>query len=178
MANIKSTRHFRRESAFKLLFAYEFDGNADPGAFFAAYTAEFYDMDELGDFDNDYVKSLFFGVCEKKEELDAAIEKSAVKWKMSRMSAATRTILRLAVYEMLYTDTPPKVAINEAIEITKSYGDGGAPSFVNGILNGIAKTGGLFDKEGSLSAADKEAADENGVSTAEPENGAEKNDAE
>lgn len=178
MANIKSTRHFRRESAFKLLFAYEFDGNADPGDFFAAYTAEFYDMDELGDFDNDYVKSLFFGVCEKKEELDAAIEKSAVKWKMSRMSTATRTILRLAVYEMLHTDTPPKVAINEAIEITKSYGDGGAPSFVNGILNGIAKNSGLFDKEAPSPADCAENADENDEGAAESENSMETPDAE
>ena len=60
------------------------------------------------------------------------------------MSTATRTVLRLAVYELTETETPPKVVINEAVEIIKLYDEDSAPSFVNGILNRIARERGLI----------------------------------
>ena len=60
------------------------------------------------------------------------------------MSVPTRTVLRLAVYELLFTDTPPKVVINEAIDIVREYDDETAPAFVNGILNKIARSHGII----------------------------------
>ena len=64
------------------------------------------------------------------------------------MSVATRTILRLAAYEIIKTDIPVRVAINEAVEIIKSYDDETAPTFVNGILNKLARSHGLIGEEG------------------------------
>ena len=65
-------------------------------------------------------------------------------WKIKRMSKVTLSVLRLAVYELKYTDTPPKAVINEAVEISKEYDDEKASPFVNGILNKVARTEGLI----------------------------------
>ena len=75
---------------------------------------------------------------------DAELEKSAVKWKVSRMARVTRSILRLAVYELLHAENsiPPKAVINEAVELAKEFDDDAAPAFINGILNKIARDNG------------------------------------
>ncbi len=135
----KYSRHELREAAFKALFAKEFDKDADPAEFYDNYTE---DSDEICD---EFVKNTFVSASEKLSEIDAEIEAYSAKWKISRMSTATRSALRLAVYEMLYTEVPPKVAMNEAIELVKTYDDESAPSFVNGILNKIAREKGLIE---------------------------------
>ncbi len=74
-------------------------------------------------------------------EIDAEIEKSAEHWKMKRMALVDRNILRLGTCEILhFDDIPSKVAINEAIELAKRFGDAESPKFVNGILDKVAKT--------------------------------------
>lgn len=129
----KLSRHASREVVFQLLFAKEFDREADCRDFYETHAenseAEY----------NDYIKATFLGVCEKLDELDPVIEGASIKWKMSRMSTATRSVLRLAVYEMTYTEVPAKVVLNEAVEIIKSFDDENAPAFVNGILNKVAR---------------------------------------
>ena len=70
------------------------------------------------------------------------IEKDSKNWSASRMSGVVRTALRLSIYELLCTDIPPKVAINEALELVKKYGNEQEPAFVNGILNRIAREAG------------------------------------
>ena len=137
----KLTRREARELAFKLIFAKEFDPEAD--------TTEFYDkyIENTESLTNSYVYSTFSGVCEAKSELDAEIEGASSSWKISRMSTTTRSILRLAVFELTRTETPAKVVINEAVEIIKLYDDQNAPSFVNGILNNIARSRGLISDE-------------------------------
>ena len=129
----KLSRHASREVVFQLLFAKEFDREADCRDFYETHAenseAEY----------NDYIKATFLGVCEKLDELDPVIEGASIKWKMSRMSTATRSVLRLAVYEMTYTEVPAKVVLNEAVEIIKAFDDENAPAFVNGILNKVAR---------------------------------------
>lgn len=132
-------RHENRENAFTLLFAKEFDRDADAAEFYNAYL----ENNEVTF--ADYVKKTFLGVCEQCETIDKAIEEVSVKWKLSRMATVTRTVLRLAVYEMLNTDVPVKVVINEAIEIAKKYDDENSTGFVNGILNKIARNRGLIE---------------------------------
>ncbi|MBQ2725535.1 MAG: transcription antitermination factor NusB [Clostridia bacterium] len=129
----KLSRHAAREIVFQLLFAREFDREAD--------ALEFYDnhADNSEIEYNDYIRETFLGVCGKQPELDPVIEGASIKWKMSRMSTATRSVLRLAVYEMTYTEVPAKVVLNEAVEIIKTFDDENAPAFVNGILNKIAR---------------------------------------
>ena len=100
--------------------------------------------EDIEDIFGDYVQNTFFGAAEAEAELDAEIEAASIKWKMSRMSISTRCALRLAAYEMTKTDLPAKIAINEALEIVKTYDDESAPAFVNGILNKIAREHGLI----------------------------------
>ncbi len=138
-------RHENRENAFTLLFAKEFDREADAAEFFRAYL----ENNEIQF--ADYVKNTFLGVCEQCETIDKEIEGVSVKWKLSRMATVTRTVLRLAVYEMMNSEVPVKVIINEAIEIAKKYDDENSTGFVNGILNKIARNRGLIESVSTAS---------------------------
>jgi len=103
----KLTRHQCRELIFKLLFAKEFHKEADPKEYYDSY------IEITEEPTAEYVENVFVGVCQCAQEIDAEIEEYSIKWKMSRMSTATRTILRLAVYEMTKIDVPAKVVLNE-----------------------------------------------------------------
>lgn len=132
-------RHENRENAFTLLFAKEFDRETDPADFYQAY------LDNNDVQYADYVKNTFLGVCDQRDTIDHTIEEVSVKWKLSRMATVTRTVLRLAVYEMTCSEVPVKVVINEAIEIAKKYDDENSTGFINGILNKIARNRGLIE---------------------------------
>ncbi len=89
----------------------------------------------------EYTETLVRGVVEKLESIDKLIERYAENWELKRMAYVDRNILRLASYEMLHLDEiPVKVAINEAVELAKRYGEPDSSKFVNGILDRIAKT--------------------------------------
>lgn len=80
------------------------------------------------------------GVWENQKNLDAHLASLSQNWRIERMGKVEITLLRLALYEMLFRrDVPPKVAINEAIELSKQFGDDGSRGFVNGILDAAAK---------------------------------------
>ena len=80
------------------------------------------------------------GVWSNSEALDAAIGRFSHNWRVDRMGRIELTLLRLAVFEMLYRqDVPPKVAINEALELSGQFGEGNAKNFINGILDAAAK---------------------------------------
>ena len=88
---------------------------------------------------DDYVKTVFFGIQHNAKVIDSAIEKQLLGWKKERISFASRALLRLATYEIMFMeDIPPKVSINEAIDLSKKYDDEKTYSFVNGVLNAIA----------------------------------------
>ncbi len=89
----------------------------------------------------EYTESLVSGTLGKLAAIDATIEKFAEHWDLKRMAIVDRNILRLASYEMLFlNEIPVKVAINEAVELAKRYGESDSSKFVNGILDKIAKT--------------------------------------
>ena len=89
----------------------------------------------------DYTEKLVRGTLEKKASIDLLIERFAENWEMERMACVDRNILRLGTYEILHLDEiPVKVAINEAVELAKRYGEQDSSKFVNGILDRIAKT--------------------------------------
>ncbi len=86
----------------------------------------------------EYAWKLVQGVVENQIGIDLIIERYSPGWRIERMSVIDRNILRLAVYEMLYIDdVPPKVSINEAIELAKGFGSKTSASFVNGILDAV-----------------------------------------
>lgn len=128
------TRHKERELAFSLLFEKNFDSTRE--------VQEIYDtaIDFRNEEESDFVKSILNGVSENNAEISALIEKNSQGWKINRISRVSFSILQLAVYEMLYTDIPLRVSINEAVELAKAYDDEKASAFVNGVLNSIART--------------------------------------
>ncbi len=79
----------------------------------------------------------FLGVRQHRSELDDKISAAAQNWKLSRMPAIDRNVIRLAAFEFLYSDTPHQVAMNEAIELVRRFGANNSPKFVNGILDRI-----------------------------------------
>jgi N utilization substance protein B len=86
----------------------------------------------------DFSERLVKGVEEHREDLDRVIEHYSSNWKVDRMAHVDRTILRIATYELLYcNDIPPRVAINEAIDIGKKYGSEDSGAFINGILDKV-----------------------------------------
>jgi N utilization substance protein B len=88
-----------------------------------------------------FTRELVDGVLQKQEELDALIERYAEGWTLNRIAPLERSILRTALYEMLYrTDVPDEVAIDEAVEAAKELCAAEAPKFVNGILGAIKRT--------------------------------------
>ncbi len=89
----------------------------------------------------EYTERLVEGTLENLSKIDPTIERYADNWEMDRMACVDRNILRLAAFEMLFIDEIPlKVAINEAVELAKRYGESDSSKFVNGILDRIAKT--------------------------------------
>ena len=83
-------------------------------------------------------EALVRGVAEGRREIDDAIEEASSNWRLDRMARVDRNVLRLAVYELLRTDVPVKVVINEAIELGKKFGSESSGAFVNGVLDKVA----------------------------------------
>ncbi len=134
------TRREERELVFKLLFETEFHGGSNP----ANVYAESLLTENLKE--TPYIRDTYFGTVDSLSETDALITENAHKWRVSRMAVVTRTILRLAVYEMSHGGIPAKAAINEAVELSKIYDDEAAASFINGILNQVARKQGLIQE--------------------------------
>lgn len=89
---------------------------------------------------DDYVKTVFFGSYENSDKIDESMEKHFKGWKKDRVSPVSMAILRLACYEIMFmADIPSRVSINEAIELSKKYDDDKSYSFINGVLNAVAK---------------------------------------
>jgi N utilization substance protein B len=82
---------------------------------------------------------LIEGTVEKTAEIDALIDKYSKNWKLERLSAVDKSILRMSIFELLYASIPAAVAINEGIELAKIYGGDGSGQFINGILDAINK---------------------------------------
>jgi N utilization substance protein B len=86
----------------------------------------------------DLAEALVRGVAAHRRAIDDTIERISTNWRLDRMAKVDRNVLRLAVYELLRTDVPVKVVINEAIELGKKYGSESSGAFVNGVLDRVA----------------------------------------
>lgn len=89
----------------------------------------------------EFATRLLEGVLTNREQIDRTLERHATNWSLSRMVATDRNLLRLATYEILFGDTPGAVAINEAVELAKRYGDRNSAAFVNGVLDRVLRGG-------------------------------------
>ncbi len=99
---------------------------------------ELLETDSLGD-QEDYIRQTLQGIIAHQEEIDQIIAEKAVGWKLERLVSVDRNILRLGIYELLYTDLPGEVVINEAVELSKRYSTEHSHIFINGILDRVYK---------------------------------------
>ena len=87
--------------------------------------------------DNEFVKNSVYGVITNQSDIDELANKHLNKWTISRLGFTDQAILRLGIYELIYTDTPEVVAINEAVELAKDYSDDDVRKMINGVLDKI-----------------------------------------
>ena len=127
------SRRELREQIFKLLFRVEFN----PKDEMPAQTELFFEEEEnqADVADTAYITEKLDRIVEKLEEIDTTLNEKVKGWDTARMGKVDLTILRLAVYEIMFDeDIPTGVAINEAVELAKKFGQDSSPSFINGVL--------------------------------------------
>lgn len=132
------SRHKLREQVFKLLFRIEFNDSVEmeeqKELFFTTSDVE------TTEEENRYIEEKYQAVVDKLDKIDELISSNAKGWSIDRMSKVDLTILRLGVYEMIFDDTIPEdVALNEAIELAKEFGQDQSYSFINGVLAKLHK---------------------------------------
>lgn len=129
-------RSAAREETFKLLYSLEIQKeNLKEQTEMYLENAEISDENTIG-----YMNGIVEGIEKNISEIEEKISENLKKdWKIERISKINLVLLKLAIYEILYTETPFKVVINEVVELAKKYGDDTSPNFVNGILASIVK---------------------------------------
>ncbi|HHM12402.1 MAG TPA: transcription antitermination factor NusB [Planctomycetaceae bacterium] len=122
-----------REVALQLLYALDLNPQQHPDTSEEFLARRLHRDRELIQF----ARSLVAGVQRNREEIDELLGARAQNWTLDRMAATDRNILRLGAYEIVYTDAPPRVAINEAVELAKRFGTRHSAQFVNGVLDRV-----------------------------------------
>ncbi len=139
-------RHQARETAFKMLFQIDVGNNSMNLARLTLDEAIAEDV--IDPKDEGFILDLVQGVLQEKKDLDAFIIKFAQGWKIDRINPVEKNIIRIALYEIWHKeDIPFRIAINEAIELAKEYGEEESGAFVNGILDNVKKEPGFIEKE-------------------------------
>lgn len=133
---MSSSRHQARIAAMQTLFAYEFHGGDMTDVLKNTMKEKAEDLEK----EEQYIAGTVKGILEHRADIIEKIKEFAVDWPLEKIAPVDRAILEVGTYEILYSaDVPPIVAINEAIEIAKNFGDMNAPKFVNGVLSAILK---------------------------------------
>lgn len=141
------TRSLKREHVFKLLFRIEFNSMDDMPEQVRLYFEDDVNDDDVSDKGADipddaaaYIRDKYEKIVELLPEIDKKISSASKGWSINRIGKVELALLRLAVYEMDYDDDiPVSVAIDEAVDLAKKYGQDGSPAFVNGVLAALAK---------------------------------------
>lgn len=130
------SRRHSREYALQMLYQFELSGDTLPHIFNHYWKGQA----EADEETRLFAESLVQGVATQQQEIDEFIGKFSTHWKLNRMAAVDKNILRLAIFELKNCkDIPLKVTLNEAIEIAKKFGSEESGSFINGVLDKIAK---------------------------------------
>ena len=126
-----------REQTFKLIYSLEIQKQEDLEEAIELYEESNEITDKKA---QEYMTDVIFGIQENKDEIVGQVETNLKSdWKLERISKIDLAILKLAIYELKYTEIPFKVAINEAVELAKKYGEDSSKNFVNGILASVVK---------------------------------------
>ncbi len=128
-------RHLSRMIAMQTLYEWDFRSDSNVSEIEKRNITEYDNKCE-----KDFVHSLVEGVTLVKDDLDQIVDESAPEWPIDQISLIDKTVLRIAVFELFnLKDVPPKVAINEAVELSKEFGGESSSKFVNGVLGTIYK---------------------------------------
>jgi transcription antitermination protein NusB len=130
-----SLRHKSRECALQMLFQWEI-GHQDPGRI----EDGFWRMAPAEKRTREFANELFEGTVASAGELDALVAARSENWRPERMAVIDRAILRLAAYELREAKTPPKVVLNEGIELAKKFSSEEAARFINGVLDALLRS--------------------------------------
>ncbi len=133
-----------RELAFKLIYSLEIQKNMEE-----EQIEIFFEENEItNNEEKEFIKTIFEGLINNKSEIEELIQSNLKeRWTIDRISKIDLAILKVAIYELIYSKVPYKVVINEAVELAKKYGDDSSKSFVNGILASIVKDKKIAEEE-------------------------------
>ncbi len=132
-----ANRHLARTIAMQSLFEWDFNNQSTELASILDHNVEQFGP---GLEDTEFAKSLALGVVEHLDEINKIIVDTAPEWPLDQITVVDRNVLRLGIYELMFLkDVPPKVAINEAVEIGKAFGGENSGKFINGVLGTLYK---------------------------------------
>jgi N utilization substance protein B len=140
-----STRHRSREAALQVLYAVDMARRktAETAGSEMVRAEEAFERAaahfELPEGARVFAKELVTGVCRLRRELDDCLSAHSEHWRLDRMAAVDRNVLRIGAYEILHTDTPAPIAIDEAVELARRFAGEWSPAFVNGILDSVSR---------------------------------------
>jgi N utilization substance protein B len=136
-------RRRSREAALQVLYAVDLSARGGGGAAARAFAEEAFENAaahfELPPAAREFARELVDGVATNRDELDPCIARNATHWRLDRMAAVDRNVLRLGAYELLYTSTPAAVVIDEAVGLARRFSSDESPRFVNGVLDALAR---------------------------------------
>lgn len=130
-----STRRRAREIVLQLLYEADVNGPRDPADARRFIKSRMQGRSALTSF----AETLLFETLKHRGEIDQHLARLAKGWALNRMAVTDRNVMRMAAYEILFAETPGRVAVNEAVVLIKRYGDKNSPRFVNGILDRLLK---------------------------------------
>ena len=132
------TRRSARELIMQMLYEGTFHEEQDSDRIYKDRLEMVEETEKIGGI-RKFIEETYYGVLAHQEAIDAAIIESATNWSISRIAKVDLSILRLAIYELKYTDVPHKVVVNEALEIAKAYSTEKSSKFINGVLGSVLR---------------------------------------
>lgn len=149
-------RHLSRVIVMQTLYELDFRPKSDLNAIKQRNIDNYQEEADL-----EFIDKTIEGILKKQKDIDSQISKAAPEWPLEQISLIDKTILRIAIFELLYTeDIPPKVAINEAVELGKTFGGQNSSKFINGVLGTVYRRSERYNPEDDQHA--KKAKEENG----------------
>jgi N utilization substance protein B len=130
-----SSRHRARERALQILFEWDARKSSIDDAIGSFYESLYSEQSETRPEPDEFIQRLVRGVVENIADIDRRLTQHAEHWRIERMPAVDRNVLRMAIYEMMALDTPPAVAIDEAIELARRFSGEESVQFINGVLD-------------------------------------------
>lgn len=128
-------RHLSRMVAMQAIYEWNFRPDADIGEIIDRSVSEFSD-----DVDSNFINAIIDGVIKNSKDINLEIEASAPEWPIGQISLIDKSILQISIFELMHSkEIPPKVAINEAVELAKQFGSNNSSKFINGVLGSVYK---------------------------------------